>query len=153
MPADPRIDALTYRSESTELMTDAELELVLVRSQALNAVRGITGVLVTCESTIVQYIEGPPGSLARTFPAIQASPLHCNLRVLARAEGVARRFDRWHMGFARFQPMHSRSEDTREWLAILAMLRADPYGNAAFTALLDSWDAIARTHVLADCAT
>lgn len=139
-----RVDALTYRSEGTELLTDAELEVVLVRSRALNAVRGITGVLVTCERSIVQYLEGPPASLARTFPAIEASPLHRNVQVLARAEAVTRRFDRWHMGFARFQPMNSRDEDTREWLATLAMLRGDPLGNPAFAALLDTWDAIAR---------
>lgn len=139
-----RVDALTYRSEGTELLTDAELEVVLVRSRALNAVRGITGVLVTCERSIVQYLEGPPASLARTFPAIEASPLHRNVQVLARAEAVTRRFDRWHMGFARFEPMQACSEDAAEWAAIIAMLRADSEGNPAFDALLDRWDAIAR---------
>lgn len=151
MRSHERLDALTYRSEGTALLTEAEFELVLVRSRALNAMRGLTGVLVSCDAVIVQYLEGPTAALARTFRAIEASPLHRDVRVLARAEGVERRFDRWHMGFARFQRMHSRSEETAEWLAILALLRADPHGNPAFAALLDGWDAIARRP--AECAS
>lgn len=144
-----RIDALTYRSEATEALTPAALEDVLLRSRALNAARGITGVLVTCGPAIVQYIEGPPVSLTRTFPAIAASPLHRDVRVLARAERVARRFDRWHMGFAPFEPMRA-GDEAGESTAILAMLRADPAGNDAFIALLDRWDAIARAPATAD---
>lgn len=144
-----RIDALTYRSEATDALTPEALEHVLLHSRALNAARGITGVLVTCGGAIVQYIEGPPVSLARTFPAIAASPLHRDVRVLARAERVTRRFDRWHMGFARFEPMRG-GDEAGEWMAILAMLRADPAGNDAFRALLDRWDAIARAPAIAD---
>lgn len=147
-----RIDALTYRSEATDALTQDALELVLQRSRALNAARGITGVLVICGGAIVQYIEGPPASLARTYPVIVASPLHRDVTLLARAERVARRFDCWHMGFARFEPMRPQSEEAQEWLAILDMLRADPACNAAFAALLDRWDAIARMPMRTDRA-
>lgn len=143
-----RIDALTYRSDATGALTPEALEHMLLRSRAINAARGITGVLVTCGPAIVQYIEGPPVALARTFRAIAASPLHRDVRVLARAERVARRFDRWHMGFARFEPLRA-GDEAGEWTAILAMLRADPAGNDAFTALLDRWDAIARAPAIA----
>jgi hypothetical protein len=143
-PAIPRIDALTYASRADASLTDAELELVLLRSRALNASRGLTGVLLKSDHSILQYLEGPPDALARTFAAIERSSLHEEIRMLAQAQDVVRVFDRWHMGFATFQRMHGRMAANEVWLETVGQARDLGAGNPALQALLDGWDGMTR---------
>jgi hypothetical protein len=134
--------ALVYESRADERLTDAELEVILIGSRVRNARRGITGVLLKHEDCIVQYLEGEADAIERTFTAIAASPLHHDLRVLARADDVERVFDRWHMGFHGFHALHRRAASTGEWLESLALLRDAPV-HPALAALVARWDAFA----------
>lgn len=134
--------ALLYTSTARPELTDTELELILVKSRALNAVRGITGALLKRGERIVQYLEGEPAALERTFARILASPLHHQVTVVERAENVERVFDRWHMGFREFQPLHSRSTSTDDWERTLAGMREGAAANTPARRLLEQWDAL-----------
>lgn len=136
------IDALVYESRADDRLNDAELEVLLVASRVRNARRGLTGVLVKRDGRVLQYLEGPTDALQRTFDAIAASPLHHDVRVLARAGGVERAFDRWHMGFCDVQSRAERTDAT----AAFVDARPDPAAaaaNPALACLLARWDALA----------
>lgn len=132
--------ALVYASRATDELTDTELDLVLIRSRALNAMRGITGALLKSGDRIVQYLEGEASAVERTFARIRASRLHVDVDVLAEADGVARRFDTWHMGFRDFQRRHQRDASNDEWIEALLPVRAASVENAALARLLREWD-------------
>ena len=132
--------ALVYQSRADERLTDTELEVILIGSRVRNARRGITGVLLKHGDRIVQYLEGERAAIDRTFDAIAGSPLHREVTVVERADGVVRAFDRWHMGFHGFQSQHSRAASTGEWLDSLALLRQAP-PNPALDRLVAQWDA------------
>lgn len=133
------LDALVYTSRATEALTDAELDVILLRSRTLNAMRGLTGALLKRDDVVVQYLEGEPQALERTFARIAQSPLHRDLKVEARASGVRRQFTTWHMGFRDFQRHHRRDEATAEWITAAPDAQSiDPH-NAALLRLLELW--------------
>lgn len=138
------LDALVYTSRATPALTDAELEVVLLHSRTLNAMRGITGALLKRGDAIVQYLEGEPSQLARTLPAIVHSPLHRDMVVQARASGVARRFDTWHMGFCDFQSRHQRDTATGQWIDALPDAATIEPGNPALARLVVLWHELAH---------
>lgn len=133
------LDSLVYTSHATDALTDTELELVLLRSRVVNAARGLTGALLKRDRLIVQYLEGPPDALERTLAAIVASPLHREVHIHARAHGVQRQFDTWHMAFWDFQRLRHRDADTSHWLdAIEQRQRFDP-ANTPLLRLVAFW--------------
>lgn len=136
----PDLRALVYASRATDALTDAELDIVLIRSRTLNAMRGITGALLKSGDRIVQYLEGEATAIERTFARIRDSRLHADIDVLAEADGVARRFDTWHMGFRDFQRQHQRAASHDEWIDALQPSGVSPSGNAALARLLQEWD-------------
>ena len=135
--------ALVYESRADERLTDTEIEVILIGSRVRNARRGITGALLKRDARIVQYLEGDPATLERTFAAIAASPLHHDVSVLDRADVVQRVFDRWHMGFHGFHASHHRATSTGEWLESLDALRNAHPANAPLDRLVACWDALA----------
>ncbi len=137
------MQALIYTSVAQPSLTDAELEVILLKSRTLNAMRGITGALLKRGPVIVQYLEGDAPALERTLAAIAGSPLHQELVVHARADDVARVFDRWHMGFCDLHSLHSRTVSTAEWQDVLAAVREASHANEPARRLLAEWEALA----------
>lgn len=134
------IDALVYRSHARPSLTETELELILIHSRVVNEMRGITGALIKQGSEIVQYLEGPPDAVDRTIARIAGSPHHEALEVLARAQGVERQFDTWHMGFVDFQRQHERAAATERWVDRLPAARGVGACNPPLAVLLAQWD-------------
>lgn len=138
------LDALTYTSRAAEALTDAELEIVLLHSRTLNAMRGLTGALLKRGDMVIQYLEGTPQALERTFASIARSPLHSEVTVHARATGVRRQFGTWHMGFHDFQRFHQRQDASAEWIQAVPRVEAIEPGNVALQRLVALWDALGR---------
>lgn len=134
------LNALVYRSVATPALTDTELDVVLLHSRTLNAIRGLTGALLKSGPVIVQYLEGAPDAVERTFAQIAASPLHRDVEVLERAQGVQPHFEVWHMGFCDFQRQHHRDVASREWHAVVDNARARAAGNPPLARLVECWD-------------
>jgi hypothetical protein len=135
------VDALVYRSRAKPGLTDTELELILIRSRVLNEMRGLTGAIIKQGHEIVQYLEGPPDALDRTFARIAASPHHEEVEVIERTRGIERHFDNWHMGFVEFQRQHERTSATAHWLDRLPDARDASADNRPLAVLVERWDA------------
>ncbi|TBR14385.1 MAG: BLUF domain-containing protein [Lysobacter sp.] len=136
------VNALVYASSARPSLTDAELDVLLLHSRTLNALRGITGVLIKDGVAIVQYLEGPADAVERTFARIAASPHHHDVQVLARASDVTRRFDTWHMAFKGFQRQYRRMDDTGTWIDALDEAQAGEPANVALSILVARWNAM-----------
>lgn len=93
------LQALLYVSSAVVHPSAAELAYLLKRARARNGVFGITGLLLYNDANFMQYIEGPPDSLARIYSIICDDPLHQNVTELWRQYVAGRLFPDWQMAF------------------------------------------------------
>lgn len=138
----PLVDSLVYSSRANPTLTDTELELILIKARVFNASREVTGVLLKTQDRILQYLEGAPDVLERTFLQIQRSPFHSDVQLLARAKALPRHFTKWHMGFHEIQRRSDRDDATRLWLEALPSVERAAKSNACIAALLDAWQSL-----------
>ena len=100
MPEPLPLRALAYLSTSLDPWTDAELEKLLHVSRHYNRMRAVTGVLLCCDQTVLQYIEGPPEGVEDVMQRIRASHRHRIAHVLLDERVRERSFQDWDMGLA-----------------------------------------------------
>jgi len=86
-------------STSVNLMSDAELKILLRQSQQNNTVSKLSGMLLYCEGTFVQVLEGDREHLHNTYVKIVGDPRHKGIIRLAGGEIAERIFPHWTMGF------------------------------------------------------
>ena len=79
----PLHTSLVYTSRATEDLTDPELEVILVRGRAINALRGITGMIIKKVDRICQYLEGERHAVERTYDRIRRNRLHTDVELIA----------------------------------------------------------------------
>ena len=91
---------IVYLSTAVSLMTDEELKDILTTSRTNNKENHVTGVLLYCEGTFVQLIEGKEENVKKTYDAIQNDKRHKSLTLLISCAAEKRIFPRWDMGFA-----------------------------------------------------
>lgn len=92
--------AIAYVSTATRLLSDQELEALLLEANVLNEQSAITGVLLYSGGNFMQYFEGPEASVAAAYERIRASRRHKDLIELMRLEPAQRVFPDWSMGLA-----------------------------------------------------
>ncbi len=90
---------LIYISSATRLMCEADLTLLLNRSHQLNNKHAVSGMLVYCDGSFIQVLQGSDESLDTTFARIQRDPRHHHCQVLLRQPIAYRLFEGWYMGF------------------------------------------------------
>jgi hypothetical protein len=88
-----------------ELDEHAMLDL-LARSRRRNAERGITGLLLQAEGSILHVIEGSEGAISDLFSKIAKDPRHRGVHVLSRRKIGQRDFPDYRMGFKREKLKH-----------------------------------------------
>lgn len=91
---------IVYVSSASWLLSDEELEALLLDAQACNALYGITGVLIYGEGNFMQCIEGPAPAMQHTFARILASRQHRDIITLMDEPTDERGFSQWHMALA-----------------------------------------------------
>ena len=91
---------IVYVSSSRELLDREELLEILELSQARNASKEITGMLLYHDGNIIQCIEGEEATVDALFQAIGQDPRHKGVIRLLRSEIAERDFEKWSMGFA-----------------------------------------------------
>ena len=89
---------IVYLSSATNLMTDAEIEALLVSARNSNATQNITGVLMYLDGNFVQYIEGPEDNLHKLYDRISSSPKHKDIIKIMHKSIAVRNFPDWLMG-------------------------------------------------------
>src|ERR1700744_3482092 len=90
---------LIYISSATDLMTEAELSALLPEIRERNKTLHVTGLLIYCEGTFIQVIEGEAVTVNKLFKTISKDKRHRNIIVLAEDSLETRNFPDWSMAF------------------------------------------------------
>jgi len=89
--------SLTYVSEARESMSEAEFTQLGLQAGRLNALDGITGLLVFNGARFCQTIEGAPAAIDSLLGRLNADPRHCAINVIDDQPVSQRRFRSWDM--------------------------------------------------------
>lgn len=108
---------LCYVSAATRLFAASDLEALLGQSRSRNATLGLTGLLLYCDGSFMQYLEGPRAGLDAVWQSIQRDPRHKHVSLVFQAEVAARRFADWRMAF--------RATDRPDFESLVEAARAD----------------------------
>ena len=93
--------AIAYVSAASWSLLDEQIDRIVSESRRLNAINGITGVLVYCDGNFMQYIEGDEAAVMEAFARIRASSSHRQISELMNQPILEREFADWPMGFVR----------------------------------------------------
>src|ERR1700758_2044623 len=93
--------AIAYVSAASRSLLDEQIDRIVSESRRLNAINGITGVLVYCDGTFMQYIEGDEAAVMETFARIRASASHRHISELMNHPILEREFADWALRFVR----------------------------------------------------
>jgi hypothetical protein len=74
------------------------LAAILQTAQHLNKLRGITGMLLHANGSILQVLEGDHVEVSKTFQSIEFDPRHQDVFVISKNEIFQRQFTSWTMG-------------------------------------------------------
>lgn len=92
---------LGYISRATRLMSDIELDRLLLRARESNNNNEITGMLLYVDGSFLQIIEGDQKNIQDTFRRIRRSSQHEDIKILFNEAMKERSFVDWSMGFKR----------------------------------------------------
>ena len=93
---------LVYISSGVDEFTLGALAALLDRSRAKNASLDVTGLLLYCDGTFLQLLEGPRDAVEGLYRTILDDPRHARCMVLEEGPAEARLFPDWRMGFRMF---------------------------------------------------
>jgi FAD-dependent sensor of blue light len=96
--------AIAYVSAASWNLLDEQVERIVSESRRLNALNGVTGVLMYCDGNFMQYLEGEEGAVVETMARIRASESHYQINELMNQPIAEREFGDWPMGFFRPGP-------------------------------------------------
>lgn len=90
---------VAYISSAIVPISDAELDILLLKARTRNRVTGITGLLFYLDGNFLQVLEGEDPALEDTYQRIRFDPRHHNLIKMADDEIGTRSFADFEMGF------------------------------------------------------
>jgi hypothetical protein len=90
---------LIYLSTSSRLLTEDEISLILAQSQTNNRSLGITGILLYCNGSIIQVLEGDRQKVEALYEVICKDHRHNNVIQLYSSSIEQRSFPDWLMGY------------------------------------------------------
>ena len=96
--------AIAYVSAASWNLLDEQVQHIVAESRRLNALNGITGVLLYCDGNFMQYLEGEEDAVVETFARIRASECHYQINELMNQPILEREFADWTMGFSMPSP-------------------------------------------------
>lgn len=82
------------------LMSEDELIDLLMVARDKNKEYHVTGMLLYCQGTFMQVIEGPKASIDLIYKAIESDLRHKNIIKLSTGAITERNFPHWSMAFA-----------------------------------------------------
>ena len=90
---------IIYMSSATKLLSEEEVNYLLVQARHFNYVNYITGVLLYIEGDFLQVIEGHKETINALFEKIKKDKRHKGIIVVYEGEKEKRQFSDWSMGF------------------------------------------------------
>jgi hypothetical protein len=92
---------IIYASAATRPIEEEELMAMLKLAREKNTRLGITGMLLHCDGSFIQALEGPKDRVMDLLRAIRQDPRHSRIEVLFEGPIKNRSFSEWSMGFTR----------------------------------------------------
>jgi len=92
---------IIYASAATRPMEEDELLGMLKRAREKNTRLGITGMLLHCDGSFIQALEGPKAQVMDLIRVIRKDLRHNRIAVLFEGPIKNRSFSQWSMGFNR----------------------------------------------------
>jgi hypothetical protein len=92
---------IVYISSATEVMTEAELEALLITAREFNAKHGVTGILLYADGSFMQYFEGAEDDVGEVYKRITDSRQHKEIIKILDQTIDERSFPDWLMGLSR----------------------------------------------------
>lgn len=92
---------VSYISSANEAMSTEQLLMLLQECRENNAKLGVTGMLLYCNLTFVQVLEGDERAINDLLAKIRRDPRHSNVHLLSRKQIERREYADWSMGFKR----------------------------------------------------
>jgi len=90
---------IVYLSSSTGLLSQQALARILEQSQQNNRALGVTGLLVYCNGSIIQVLEGPEEQVKILYQTISRDNRHNQLIKLYSQPIESRSFSDWSMAY------------------------------------------------------
>src|SRR3954464_8903678 len=109
---------LIYLSSAKQLYTHSDLSDILTISRLNNTNKGITGLLLYHEGSILQILEGDEASVMDVYEKIERDVRHHNILKLVTGKTEVRNFPDWSMGF--------KTVSDAEWEELSGYLKLDP---------------------------
>lgn len=97
--ANPPLRSLTYVSRATDPMSETEFTQLGLEAGRLNALDGITGLLVFNGERFCQTIEGAPSAIDDLLTRLQRDRRHADFAIVHDEQTDSRRFRSWDMQF------------------------------------------------------
>ena len=118
---------LAYLSTAVRLMTDDELIDLLKVARRRNAEHDVTGVLLYCDGTFIQVLEGESDHLDLIFDSISKDIRHKNIIRLIEGKLDKKYFPDWNMGFAAIDK--DKARELTSFLSSTGEILDDESGN------------------------
>jgi hypothetical protein len=99
-----RLIHLIYASAAAHAQSDGELEAILAKSRHNNARDGVTGMLLHCDGSFFQVLEGAADAVDAAFARIDRDPRHRGTTCIIREPIARQSFREWTMGYAGVSP-------------------------------------------------
>ncbi len=96
--------AIAYVSSASWNLLPEQVDRIVSESRRLNALHGVTGVLLYCDGNFMQYLEGEESAVVETFARIRACESHYQLNELMNQPILEREFGDWDMAFSTPSP-------------------------------------------------
>ncbi|GJL60631.1 MAG: hypothetical protein NPIRA03_34880 [Nitrospirales bacterium] len=92
---------IIYASAATRPIEEEELVGMLKHAREKNKQLGITGMLLHCDGSFIQALEGPKDQVMNMLGLIRKDSRHSRIAVLFEGPIHNRSFSQWSMGFNR----------------------------------------------------
>lgn len=109
-----KLKSLTYSSFAALDLTDADISAIHRTAREINALNGITGLLIFNGTHFLQLIEGPEPAIDELLDRLRRDERHHQLEVLEQHILADRQFPDWSMELIR---VSSRYLEAREAIA------------------------------------
>ena len=106
------LTSLTYTSLARLDLQTSDLEDIHRSARELNALDGITGLLVFNGTHFLQIIEGAPGAIDDLLERLRRDPRHSGLEVRDERKIKERSFPDWSMELVRVKAGYFESRET-----------------------------------------
>ena len=115
-----KLKSLTYTSFARLDLGDADIAAIHRTAREVNALNGITGLLIFNGTHFLQIVEGPEPAIDELMGRLRDDPRHLQLEIRDEREIEERQFPDWSMELVR---VTSRSFEARD--AITTVLPAE----------------------------